>query len=114
MTTRFALVAALVSAMALACSGAARETARPRVAVVHAVNADARPDARAAKMRARVPALRAAGRIDRAARVLARAAEIDPAGAPATWADELDLATELGRVSAGLALAARVDGAREA
>src|SRR5512135_2110294 len=40
---------------------------------------------RARALRARAPALREAGRLDRAVRVLTRAEEICPAEAPATW-----------------------------
>jgi WD40 repeat protein len=69
---------------------------------------------RVAADRARVATLRAEGRLDRIARILAQADEVCPQDAPATWATRLNVLAELGKADEVNRLANEIDGARQA
>src|SRR5262249_41641207 len=65
--------------------------------------------ARARALRARVPLRLAAGRVDRAARVLQRAEALCPPEAPLTWAPRVTALAAIGRSAEALQLAARIE-----
>lgn len=108
------LGATLVLAACGAPDHAPTPTVAPPIAALKVSSMAPDPCATAQAERERVPSLRAAGRIDRAHRVLAHAAELCPSDAALGWAQHVETLADLGRWSETRELAKTILGAPDA